>query len=104
KVFPNPYIHISFEEEYAQHMRHYGLKSDREIPLEVTVRGGALCGFLGPIFLLSPLALLALRLPQGRTLLLAALVFLIPYTANIGTRFLIPALPFVTLAMGLAVS
>jgi hypothetical protein len=42
QVFPNPYIHISFEKDYGRHMRHYGLKSDAEIPLEVTVRGGAL--------------------------------------------------------------
>jgi hypothetical protein len=104
QVFPNSYVHVSFEKDYAQHMRHYGLKSDAEIPLEVTVRGGALCGLLGPMFLLAPLGLLALRSSAGRNLLLAAAVFLIPYTANIGTRFLIPALPFVALSMGLAVA
>ena len=104
QVFPNPYVHVSFEKDYAQHMQHYGLKSDAEIPLEVTVRGGALCGLLGPMFLLAPLGLLALRSSAGRNLLLAAVIFLIPYTANIGTRFLIPALPFVALSMGLAVA
>jgi len=104
QVFPNPYIHISFEKDYAHHMRHYGLKSDAEIPLEVTVRGGALCGLLGPMFLLAPLGLLALRSSQGRKLLLAGLIFLLPYPANIGTRFLIPALPYAALAMGLAVA
>src|SRR5260221_12424156 len=103
QVFPNPYIHISFEKDYAHHMRTYDLKNDRAIPLEVTVRGGALCGLLGPVFLLAPLGLLALRFSTGRSLLLAALVFLIPYPANIGTRFLIPALPFVALSMGLVV-
>jgi hypothetical protein len=104
QVFPNPYIHVSFEKDYAQHMRHYSLKSDLEIPLEVTVRGGALCGLLGPMFLLAPLGLLALRSAAGRNLLLAGLIFLIPYSANIGTRFLIPALPFIALSMGLAVA
>src|SRR5256885_6310767 len=104
QVFPNPYIHVSFEKDYADHMRHYGLKTDAEIPLEVTVRGGALCGLLGPMFLLAPLGLLALRSPEGRKILLAAAVFLLPYPANIGTRFLIPALPFVALSMGLAAS
>jgi hypothetical protein len=105
RVFPNPYIHVSFEKEYAYNMRHYeGLKSDSEIPLEVAVRGSVLCGLLGPVFLLSPLALLALRFPAGRSLLLAALLFGIPYMANIGTRFLLPALPFVALSMGLAVA
>src|SRR5262249_40032356 len=96
-------IHISFEKDYGHHMRTYGLKSDREIPLEVTVRGGALCGLLGPVFLLAPLGLLALRFPAGRSLLLAALVFLIPYPATSGTPFLIPPLPFVALSMGLVV-
>ena len=44
-VFPNPYIHVSFERDYAAMMRHYeGLKSNSQIPLEVTVRGGALSG------------------------------------------------------------
>jgi len=104
QVFPNPYIHVAFEKDYARHMRHYALKSDWEIPLEVTVRGGALCGLLGPMFLLAPLGLLALRWPAGRSLLLAGLLFALPYSANIGTRFLLPALPFVALAMGLAVA
>ena len=79
QVFPNPYVRVSFEKEYTEYLRHYDLKSDREIPLEVTVRGYVLCGLLGPIFLLAPFGLLALRWPAGRSLLLAALVFLIPY-------------------------
>ena len=102
QVFPNPYIHVSFEKDYARLMRHYeGLRSQRDIPLEVTVRGGALGGLLGPVFLLAPIALLALRSSAGRHLLAAGLLFGLPYAANVGTRFLIPALPFVALAMGL---
>jgi hypothetical protein len=105
RVFPNPYVHVSFEKEYADSMRHYeGLKSDSQIPLEVTLRGGALTGLIGPVFLLAPLSLLALRSPAGRSLLLAALIFGIPYAANIGTRFLLPSLSFVALSMGLAVA
>ena len=105
QVFPNPYIHVSFEKDYRRVMRHYdGLKSDRDIPLELTVRGGVLGGLFGPMFLLAPLALLSLRWPAGRSLLAAALVFALPYAANIGTRFLIPALPFVALSMALAVT
>jgi hypothetical protein len=46
---------------------------------------------------------LALRWAAGRQLLLAAAVFLVTYPANIGTRFLIPALPFLSLALALAV-
>jgi hypothetical protein len=104
RLFPNPYIHISFEQHYAEHMRNYpGLESHWQIPLEVTLRGAVLCGLIGPLFLLSPLALLALRHPHGRKLLFAALVFGSTYAANIGARFLIPALPFVSLALALAV-
>jgi len=103
--FPNPYVHISFEQEYLRHMRNYiGLNSHWEIPLEVTVRGAVLCGLVGPLFLLSPLALAALRQPKGRRLLAAALVFGSPYAGNIGTRFLIPALPLLSLALGLVLA
>jgi len=104
-IFPNPYVYISFEKQYAQHMRHYGeLKSLWEYPLELTVRGGRLCGLLGPLFLLAPLGLAALRFPAGRQLLLPAGLFALPYLANTGTRFLIPALPFLSLAMALALT
>ncbi len=103
QAFPNPYIHVSFEKDYAYQLRHYdGLKSDSQIPLELTVRGWVLGGLLGPVFLLAPLGLLALRWPAGRSLLAAAVLFAAPYFANVGTRFLLPALPFVALSMGLA--
>lgn len=99
--FPNPWIHVNFEQEYTQQMRHYnGLDSYWQLPLELTVRGQILGGFLGPLFLLSPLALFGLRKPAARRALAAGLLFALPYAANVGTRFLIPALPFV--AFGLA--
>jgi hypothetical protein len=101
--FPNQWIHVSFEQDYAGLMRHYvGLESDAAIPLEVTIHGQVLGGFLGPLFLLAPVALLSLRFPLGRRLLAAALVFALPFAANVGTRFLLPALPFVSFAMALA--
>lgn len=103
--FPNPYVHVSFEQEYLHHMRNYiGLKSHWEIPLEATVRGAVLCGLTGPLFLLSPVALAALRDPAGRRLLAAALLFGAPYASNIGTRFLIPALPLLSLSLGLVLA
>ena len=102
--FPNPHIHVSFERQYGQYMRKYiGLESYADIPAELTVRGLVLGGIAGPLFLLAPLALLALRLPLGRRVLLAAVWFALPYPLNIGTRFLIPALPFLSLALALAV-
>jgi hypothetical protein len=102
RLFPNPYVHISLEEAYFQRLRNYdGLTSYWAVPIEATVRGGVLHGFLGPLFLLAPLALLALRSPSGRRLVFASLVFGATYLGNLGTRFLIPALPCLSLAMAL---
>lgn len=101
--FPNPYVTVAFEQEYRHHMALYELGSRWQIPVQVTTYG-SLAGLLGPIFLLSPIALLALRRREGRQLLLAALVFGVTYFSNISTRFLIPPLPFVALAMALVLS
>ncbi|HUS06556.1 MAG TPA: glycosyltransferase family 39 protein [Bryobacteraceae bacterium] len=101
-VFPNPYVHPDFERDYRAQMRHFNDVKDREIPLETTIHGLRLGGLVGPLFLLVPLSLLALRWPAGRQLLLAAAVFTLSYAGNIGTRFLIPSLPFWSLAMALA--
>ena len=103
RVFPNPYIHVSFEQDVLARMRAYdSIHSVWQIPYEVTLSGAALQGLLGPVFLLAPLSLLALRYPAGRRLLLAAFVFLLPYPANLGTRFLLPAATFIAPAIGLA--
>ncbi|MBI3682687.1 MAG: glycosyltransferase family 39 protein [Acidobacteria bacterium] len=103
RVFPNPNVRISFEREYIERMRHYGdPKSYWEVPLDLTVHGEKLAGMLGPVYVLAPLSLLALRRPEGRRLLLAGLLFALPYFNNIGTRFLVPALPFFSLALGMA--
>lgn len=101
QYFPNPYLTFSFENEYRQHMAWYSLTSRWQIPLQVTTYG-SLSGLLGPVFLVSPLALLALRRRQGRELLLAAAVFAATYFSNISARFLLPSLPFVALALALA--
>jgi hypothetical protein len=102
RVFPNPWIHVQFEESYRAYFRHYELTSFRQWPWSVTT-GGQLGGQVGPLFLVAPIALLALRTRTGRHCLLAALFFLIPYPQNIGARFLIPALPFVALAVPLVI-
>jgi hypothetical protein len=85
--FPNSMVFVEFEDSYQRHMRSYGLADRRLIPIQATVKGGALQGFIGPIFLLSPLALLALRRERGRRLLVAGAVFALPYFGNIGARF-----------------
>ena len=102
-LFPNPYVTVAFEREYRHHMALYELQSRWQIPMQVTTYG-SLSGLLGPVFLLAPIALLALRRREGRQLLLAALVFGATYFTNISTRFLIPPLPFVALAVALALS
>ncbi len=102
-IFRNPYFHPIAEMDYANVMRDYGIKDKRTLPLEVTVRGGNTQGLLGPLFLLAPLALLALRFQAGRRLLVAGVLMGLPFYFNIGTRFLIPPLPFVSMAMALAV-
>ncbi|HEY3444141.1 MAG TPA: discoidin domain-containing protein [Paludibaculum sp.] len=104
RLFPNPVIQPAFEDIISRQMRNYGSVSLVEIPLETTVNGLRLTGVVGPLFLLAPLALLALRRSEGRQVLLAALVFGLPYFANLGTRFLLPCLPFFSLAMAMALA
>ena len=102
RIFPNPYIHLQFEQEYIQLMAHFNDIAYRQIPLEIAVKGGALGGLIGPIFLLAPLALLSLRSTHGRRACFAFLFFGATYFANTGTRFLIPSLPFLSLAISLS--
>ncbi|MDP8981901.1 MAG: discoidin domain-containing protein [Acidobacteriota bacterium] len=102
RIFPNPWVHVWFEDDYRKFMRVYALTSWKQAPLQLTVHGDILTGIVGPLFLAAPLAFLALRRREGRQVLLAAAIFLATYFGNIGTRFLIPCLPFVALGMALA--
>jgi hypothetical protein len=105
RLFPNPYVHVAFEDRYREHQRTYhAIQSAGEIPWQLTVAGEKLQGLLGPAFLLAPLALFALRYEAGRQLLLAALVFFLPYPSNIGTRFFLPCAAFLAPAMALGLS
>jgi hypothetical protein len=103
RQFPNSYVMAGFEDIYRRMMAIYQLKSRWEIPMQVTTYG-SLSGLLGPVFLLAPLGLVALRRKEGRQLWLAALVFSLNYFSNIAARFLIPSMPFVALALALALS
>lgn len=98
--FSNPFVHVSFEQNYTAYFRTYDLKSFWPIPWMVTTTG-ELGGELGPLFLLTPLLLLTLRHRTGRHVGLALLFFLLPYPNNIGARFLLPVLPFA--ALGIAI-
>ncbi len=103
--FPNPYYHAGMERTYAESLRNYvGIKHNWEIPLQLTLRSGFDGGIFGPAFLLVPLGLLALRFKSGRRVLLAALVFALPAYLNTGSRFLIPAAPFLALALGIGLA
>jgi F5/8 type C domain/Dolichyl-phosphate-mannose-protein mannosyltransferase len=101
-IFRNPYFHPIYELELEDALQSYGVTDKRALPLEVTIRGQKTQGLLGVTFLLAPIALLALRFREGRRLLTAGLLLALPYYANIGTRFLIPPLPFISLAMAMA--
>ena len=104
-VFPNPYVTVSFEHTFRSYLEDYVHGDDStswlEYALELTVRGTRLQGLLGPAFLLAPLALLAWGRPLAKPLLACSLLFSLPWIENVGTRFLIPALMFWSLGMGL---
>jgi hypothetical protein len=95
--FPNPYFTAQLEQELSASLRTYGVSLAERIP-EV-LWGSRLQGILGPVFLLSPLAILGLRRRPQRVLIALALVLTIPWWLNAGSRFLMPALPFVAMAM-----
>jgi hypothetical protein len=101
--FPNRYWTAAAEHQYLAGLGQYpAFKSYWDFILQLTVLGGLVPGMIGPAFLLLPLSLLALRHPRGRRLLLAAAVYSIPAFLNTEVRFLIQALPFLALALGLA--
>src|SRR5260370_22515516 len=85
RLFPNPYVHVSFEDFYRKSLQLYDLKSRWQIPLELTVKGDLLSGFFGPLFLLTPLGLLALRYRPGRRLWLGGVAFALPALPHIGS-------------------
>jgi hypothetical protein len=100
--FPNPYVTVSFEIGYRANMAVMQDGSSRWAGLwDALVSGHQSQGAIGPLFILAPLALLALRRSEGRRLFAFALVLLPGYVSNFGARFLLPLLPFVSLAMGM---
>jgi hypothetical protein len=101
REFPNQFTHVTFEDAYRRYLSTYDLPDLKPWFWIVTVKG-QLEGQIGPVFLLAPLALLSLRLRDGRRILLAGLFFLLPYPQNIGARFLIPALPFIAIGIAMA--
>lgn len=101
KIFANHYVTPRFENEYIRGQKPTGPVLDHL--KDVTILGGLSGGFLGPLFLLTPLGLLALRYKQGRQVLLLGALLLLPAFANVQTRFLLLPAPFAALALCLAV-
>jgi hypothetical protein len=102
--FPNRYWTAGAEHQYLAGLSQYPpFKSYGDFVLQLTVLGGLIPGMIGPVFLLSPLCPLALRRPEGRRLLAVGAVFAIPACLNTEIRFLIPAIPFFSIALGLAI-
>lgn len=99
--FPNPWFHPAMEQVLADTLATYGGVNLWRAPWELAV-GGRLQGIVGPALLLMPLGLAALRRRAGRLLWIAAAVLALPWLWNMGTRFLLPAIPFAALALAMA--
>jgi hypothetical protein len=103
RFFPNPYFHPAMEKGLAAALGSLWGVPPWRVPYEL-ILGGAFGGMVGPVFFLLPLALLALRKPAGRLCWMAAALLALPWFWNTGTRFLMPALPFLALVLALAVA
>ena len=111
ELFSNPYVTVSWERDYGYRQRHLnGFAANGNwhdylsAPLEVTAWGGKVQSIIGPVFLLFPIGLLGWRRAEGRAALLAAVLAGLPWFANVGARFLIPALPLAALAIGVGLA
>jgi hypothetical protein len=103
RLFPNAHFHAASEQHLSRHLASYNVSGPAGIARALALDGAQLQGLAGPMLLLLPLGLLAARTPSGRLLLAAGLLLLLPWTRNLGARFLLPALPFLFLALASAV-
>jgi len=104
RIFSNPYLYPSSETDYSRNVGSLGALNVWQLPYDLTTRGTRTQGFIGPVFLLTPLALLGLRTRAGRRLLVAAAVFALVAFEVHYARFLFPALLFASLALGMVVA
>jgi hypothetical protein len=100
-IFPNLYFNAVTERALSHALSSYQGFTWLSA-LWVWAITGAAQGVIGPLILAAPLALLAWRKPAGRLLLITALLLLAPVAFNVGTRFLMPSLPFLALALVMA--
>jgi hypothetical protein len=103
RFFPNPYFHASMERELAASLGSWWGVPPWRVPYELIV-GGTFGGTMGPVFFALPLGLLALRKRAGRLCWMAAVPLVLPWFWNAGARFLMPALPFLAMALTLAIA
>jgi Dolichyl-phosphate-mannose-protein mannosyltransferase len=102
-LFPNLYFNPVTERTLAQTLANYeGFHWPSALWDWAFV--GHTQSVAGPLILVAPLALLAWCKPVGRLLVVASLLLLVPVAFNVGTRFLMPALPFLALALAVAFS
>lgn len=98
--FPNPYFYVLTEQNLALNLRSYGVSLQERFP--ELLAGYRLHGIIGPAFMIAPVFLFAIRRRAGAVLIGLTLAFSIPWWMNAGARFLMPALPFLTLALCVA--
>jgi hypothetical protein len=103
-IFRNPYFHVSFERDYIANQAHLNGLEWEDMPLQLTLGGTKVEGSFGAAFLAAPLLLAGVFRPQGRFLLLAILAAGLPFPHDRSTRFLIPALPMIALALTFVLS
>ncbi len=101
RIFPNPYFHPMMEKELGAALGSLWGIPPWKVPYELVV-GGTLGGALGLAFFALPIGLLALRKRAGRLCWLAAALLALPWFWNTGARFLMPALPFLAIALAMA--
>ncbi len=89
-IFPNPYFHLRTEHELSAVMTSLRGIPVSQLPWQLAF-GDRLTGTFGPLLLLLPLGLIAIRRREGRICLAAAAILALPWATNHGARFLMPA-------------
>lgn len=98
RVFPNDFFHAHTEQVLTSYFTDYGGVRGWELWRSILWGGASLQGLIGPVSILLAAAALALRKRETRPLAIACAVMAAPWFANLGARFLMPALPFAALA------
>jgi hypothetical protein len=97
-VFPNDFFHAHSERVLTSYFTDYGGVRGWEVWRSLLWGGASLQGLIGPCCIVLVAAALALRRRETRPLVIAGAVIAAPWFANLGARFLMPALPFAALA------